>query len=352
MKTKIKKYFLIISLLQLCLVWANFAFAQTGATDDADSPDYRQFKVEESIKKYLCTPSEANVTQPGYNDLYPDNAQNQASGDLYNCINRLYKFAIAIGTSIGVFFIVLAGYVYIDAGGNEESITKAKSILTSTIAAMVILFSGYILLKAINPELVQFKPIQPKSILNLTVPTESQNTNNQYSTPLSNNLKEAAQKILNLDGKGININKTSCDCTNNCPINTLQSIAAGNLPQKDGSGSSCNTGKVSDVSLSMLNAILYAQSLGSNFNLGSITGGHHSQDSLHYQGKALDVTPIPQVSNEQSKLVAALRSSGAKIIALECLLNGSNQYLIFGKDVNDSDPRCMGKPNYHIHASW
>ncbi len=522
MANKNKKYFLILCLVQISFAWLNIAYAQTGAADGADSADYRQFKVQDSIQKYLCTPTEADTTKPGYNDLYqtdPQKASNQASGDLYNCINRLYKFAIAIGASLGVFFIVIAGYIYIDAGGNEESVTKAKGILTSTIAAMVILFSGYILLKAINPELIQFKPIQPKSVLLLKEPTgttggvksnfcqtaNSYNCNeagtaqtcsqydsflsqygsrisgtvngssllkavmyhesrcktdlvssadayglmqmkiptantfkdkcgitgtidanwfknnpgpsiclaaeylkylnsscgsdvgklltgyatgncnegtacptavsemlacysgppgasssgNPYVTPLSSTVKEAAQKILNLDNKGLVINKTDCDCPGNCPINSLQSISKGEAPIKDGPlnatppNKSCNNGTVSTVSLSMLNGILLAANNGSNFVINSLTGGHHSNvNDTHYQGRAADLTPVTKTSAEQTKLVSSLKSSQATSIALECDINGSHIYKVFGTAIQDSDPMCMSKPGYHIHVEW
>ena len=57
--------------------------------------------------------------------------------------------------------LVIAGYIYMAADGNEEAVTKAKDIITTTIASLVILAAGYILLKFLNPDLVKFQPIQP-----------------------------------------------------------------------------------------------------------------------------------------------------------------------------------------------
>jgi hypothetical protein len=90
---------------------------------------------------------------------------NTGSGDLYRCINRLYRFAIIFASSIAVMFIVIAGYLYMSAEGNQEAVDKAKAILTSCVASLVILFVGYILLRAINPELIEFKSIQPPSVV-------------------------------------------------------------------------------------------------------------------------------------------------------------------------------------------
>lgn len=91
-------------------------------------------------------------------------ASNTASNDLYNCINRVYRFAIVLASVAGVLLIVIAGYIYMSAEGNSESVDKAKSIITSTITALVILFVGYILLRALNPDLIQFRNIQPPSV--------------------------------------------------------------------------------------------------------------------------------------------------------------------------------------------
>jgi hypothetical protein len=98
--------------------------------------------VDSSLKNYLCTPSE------------------QADGkDLERCINRLYRFSLSAGALVLVFFLVLAGYLYITSG--ETGKTKAKSILMNSISGMAILAGSYLLLYFINPSLVAFKPIQP-----------------------------------------------------------------------------------------------------------------------------------------------------------------------------------------------
>ncbi|MBL8030668.1 MAG: hypothetical protein JNN11_05475, partial [Candidatus Doudnabacteria bacterium] len=147
----------------------NFALAQTSGYD------YTKAGVGDQIKQFLCAPTPAANTQTTTNSsgtVEYAGQNNQASGDLYNCINRMYRFAIVIAAVVGVFFIVIAGYLYMGAGGNQESVDKAKDILTTTITSVVILFAGYILLKAINPDLIQFRSIQPPSVrLNMNSPS-------------------------------------------------------------------------------------------------------------------------------------------------------------------------------------
>jgi hypothetical protein len=138
---KIKKLLLSLLLFELL-------FAYVPAFADAPSADYSTAGVSTQIETYLCSP------------------KNGGSGVLYQCINQIYKFAIVLAAVIGVFFIVIAGYVYMSADGNSESVDKAKSILESTITSLVILLAGYVLLNSINPDLVQFhgNTLQPVTI--------------------------------------------------------------------------------------------------------------------------------------------------------------------------------------------
>ncbi len=169
MKNRFKKYLYILLLVELML---SYIPAQVFA---AEKYDYSKSGVSTQIETYLCAPSEVKKDQTdlttgtftrlkdgGYQDYAA--ANNANSGDLYKCINQLYKFAIILSAVIGVFFIVIAGYIYMSSDGNQESVDKAKNILTTTITSIVILMAGYLLLKAINPDIIQFKSIQPPSV--------------------------------------------------------------------------------------------------------------------------------------------------------------------------------------------
>jgi len=152
--THLKKYLLAFLLLEMFFSYAP-AFAQTTNT----IPDYSTAGVSTQIEKYLCSPNSTYGQNTVNQNISPTN-----SNPLFLCINQLYKFAIVIASVVGVFFIVIAGYIYMSAEGNNESVEKAKSILTSTITAIVILLAGYVLLRALNPDLVQFQSIQPQNV--------------------------------------------------------------------------------------------------------------------------------------------------------------------------------------------
>ena len=148
---KIKKYFLILLLIELLFSYAP-AFAQTQTA----VYDYSKSGVSDQIKQYLCAPTPATTSQTtnfgngtGNNFSISATAAQQTNaaafnsnnGDLFKCINQIYKFAIVVAAVVGVFFIVIAGYVYISSEGNAESVEKAKSIITSTIASLEVMFS-------------------------------------------------------------------------------------------------------------------------------------------------------------------------------------------------------------------
>lgn len=111
-------------------------------------------RVDKTIKDLLCAPSSDSPLGSGEN----------SSNDLYICINKFYRFSIAFASIGAVFMITVAGYLYIGSDGSEEQVTKAKEILVSSIASLVILFIAFVFLREINPDLVNFKIIQPISV--------------------------------------------------------------------------------------------------------------------------------------------------------------------------------------------
>lgn len=122
-------------------------YAQVGnaSPDNVANPSVTaQYKGgEDSIAAYLCTPSAPSDT---------------TNDDFYTCVNRLYRFGIAIGGSVAVFLFVMAGYLYMT--GEPKAIEQAKSIVTSTLIGLLLLLSTYLLLNQINPDLIKFKPLK------------------------------------------------------------------------------------------------------------------------------------------------------------------------------------------------
>jgi hypothetical protein len=129
-------------ILTITFVSPVLVLAQTTATSSATSDVPQYSGVQQSISDYLCTPSET------------------ADGrDLERCINKLYRFGIAFGAIALVFFVVVAGYLYITGG--EKGKGQAKGMLQNTAVGIGLLAGSYVILSFINPNIVLFKPIQP-----------------------------------------------------------------------------------------------------------------------------------------------------------------------------------------------
>src|SRR6185369_16073899 len=101
-QNKIKLIFLCLALSQMFV--ANLAVVQTASDAAYAGP-------ENSIKQFLCAPTASNTT-----------GTNNAAGDLYVCINRIYRFAIILVSSGAVLYIVIAGYMYMSSEGNGEMV--------------------------------------------------------------------------------------------------------------------------------------------------------------------------------------------------------------------------------------
>jgi hypothetical protein len=141
-------------LVSLIFLNPTLALAQTN-TNTATStttttPTYSG--VDSSLTQYLCTPTD----QPDPHALE-------------KCINKVYRFGVAFGAIALVFFVVLAGYMYM--AGGESGKTKAKGILQNALVGMAFLLGSYLLLSFINPNLVLFKPIQPPIFDAADIPT-------------------------------------------------------------------------------------------------------------------------------------------------------------------------------------
>lgn len=139
MRIRYLKLIFVISLSVLSFLNPIVVIAQDTNTAP---PPYTGRGVQESLTKYLCTPS------------------NDASGQvLVNCINKVYRVGVAFGAIAVVFFVILAGYMYMTGGEGAKG--SAKSMVQNALVGMGLILGSYLLLSFINPELTRFKPIQP-----------------------------------------------------------------------------------------------------------------------------------------------------------------------------------------------
>lgn len=279
-QNKILALLLLIIVLNPGLAMAQPQQPQTGN----ELPKYSG--VEQSIEQYLCTPSATAAGQ-----------------DLANCINKMYRFAIAFGAIAVVFFLVVAGYTYITGG--ESGKEKGKAILRNALIGLAMLLGTYLLLGFVNPQLTIFKPINPPvfndpglpdsceelgydpncGIVEEGAPEGGSSAPPTHFPGPSGSAQQLAQQILNRN----DINILCLGTASSCARKNLQDTAAGNAATRS-CPSQGITGTV-NISATLLSGILgMADTLNFTFNINHILGGCHSgPSSYHYAGRAVDL---------------------------------------------------------------
>jgi TRAP-type C4-dicarboxylate transport system permease small subunit len=93
---------------------------------------------------FFIKTAQAAVTLPDLN----------STQDLGVFMQNIYSFSITIvGILIFVRFI-WAGWIYLTAAGNSSKTSKANSMMWNAVIGAVLLFSAYLILYVINPDLV------------------------------------------------------------------------------------------------------------------------------------------------------------------------------------------------------
>jgi len=78
---------------------------------------------------------------------------------LPDLVRYFFNFAISIGGLAAFFMLVFGGFRYLTSTGNEAVLRDAKDILISAILGLLLLLASYLLLQAINPDILILKPL-------------------------------------------------------------------------------------------------------------------------------------------------------------------------------------------------
>ncbi|MBI3952404.1 MAG: hypothetical protein HY336_00420 [Candidatus Doudnabacteria bacterium] len=76
---------------------------------------------------------------------------------LPKCINQIYTWSLGAAALLALLMIILGGYSIMTAQGNGEQATKGKEYIYSAVIGLLLLFTAYLLLRTINPDLVNFQ---------------------------------------------------------------------------------------------------------------------------------------------------------------------------------------------------
>lgn len=147
------------------------------------------FPVMARIASAQTTSTIVNVEFPCPSGLGLGNCQ--PSTDIPSYLNNLYKFAVGIAGALAVAMIVAGGVYYTISAGSSDKQREAKSMITSAIWGIILLFGSYLILRTVNPQITNLNlDFTGKPVLTTTSSLEGesvQNNNNcsNFSTMIA-----------------------------------------------------------------------------------------------------------------------------------------------------------------------
>lgn len=132
-------------------------------------------------------------------------------------IQAIYNYVISIAGILAALVMMAAGFLWITAGGNQNTIGKAKQMIGGATIGLVLALCSFLILKTVNPDLVNLKTIevgkiaQKKEIRKFLGKCSWQSTGEGDCTSLTN--------FENGDGKcepNNNPNFNKCCCSTAC----------------------------------------------------------------------------------------------------------------------------------------
>ena len=79
-----------------------------------------------------------------------------------------YSYLLGLSGIVCVIILILAGFQWVTAGGNQNKIGEAKERIKNVITGLVLLASSYLIMYTINPELVKIKVLEIEYIDGIT----------------------------------------------------------------------------------------------------------------------------------------------------------------------------------------
>lgn len=97
-------------------------------------------------------------------------ANNNAASTLPQCVNQIYIWSLGLAALLALLMTILGSYTYMTAAGNAERASSGISYIWGAVIGLVLLFTAYLLLNTINPDLVNFN-FKSYTELNQTTPS-------------------------------------------------------------------------------------------------------------------------------------------------------------------------------------
>jgi|GEM_PF-1035776 len=79
-------------------------------------------------------------------------------------IKAFYDYGMTIAGILAALVLMGGGILWLTSAGNDTKITKARELIIGSIAGLIVLFSSWIILNTINPDLINLKALDIESL--------------------------------------------------------------------------------------------------------------------------------------------------------------------------------------------
>lgn len=88
-------------------------------------------------------------------DIYPAGAQGADSGTLPEAAKKIIDWALYLAAMIAVIFIIIGGYYYITARGNDDQAKQGRKTLVNALLGLAIVVLSFVIVQVVYQFLVQ-----------------------------------------------------------------------------------------------------------------------------------------------------------------------------------------------------
>lgn len=155
MKQKYILFILAISLATLLSVSMNFGLVHAAIDCGPKSGEPPTGQIPTPDGKDCTCPPGQGPAKPADRSVKCQ-LDNPAPGQLVNLSNfkdllgRVVNILLTFAGAIAVIFLIVGGYQYIAAHGNEEAIEKAKKTITGALVGIIIIIISFAVVAIIN----------------------------------------------------------------------------------------------------------------------------------------------------------------------------------------------------------
>ncbi len=115
-------------------------------------------------------------------------------------VASIYNYGLTVGGILAALMLMAGGLLWLTSGGDSGKVSKAKGLIGGSITGLVILFSAYMILYEVNPELTKLKSITTGQAPNTPSGSYSSNINTdgwKWDPGIINQINDASPELAN-----------------------------------------------------------------------------------------------------------------------------------------------------------